>query len=365
MEIGKELTREEIAELWGGELPEIEPEYRQLADAFTQGRPELAPYVMKKVFTLREARAACSLPGTAESVAELLGISAEEAEEMLHALAVRGKIIQTPDGYDAIRNIAFMRDYVYAHPSHDEENGQALARLLLAWDSYVPGRSNPDGTFRIIPKWKSVKDLPGVMPCENMPQMLLDLWPDGVAFSRCPCRALTSIAQTGEYRPDMFRGDTGETADPKDGLCIIVGPRAQYFARMYGAYLPTKEELLAKIEHIENNGTYYTTNNARTMFVMCNCGDDCSCGMRIPYEAGRASNFAKSRFLARLAKPDACVGCGICERGCMFHTAVRVVDGKAAVDPDACHGCGVCAVHCPAGALKMELVRPADHIPKA
>ena len=53
MEIGKELTREEIAELWGGELPEIEPEYRQLADAFTQGRPELAPYVMKKVFTLR------------------------------------------------------------------------------------------------------------------------------------------------------------------------------------------------------------------------------------------------------------------------------------------------------------------------
>ena len=84
MEIGKELTREEIAELWGGELPEIEPEYRQLADAFTQGRPELAPYVMKKVFTLREARAACSLPGTAESVAELLGISISSTYELMN-----------------------------------------------------------------------------------------------------------------------------------------------------------------------------------------------------------------------------------------------------------------------------------------
>ncbi len=143
-----------------------------------------------------------------------------------------------------------------------------------------------------------------------------------------------------------------------------MGPRAGYFAKYYGAYVPTREELLAKIEHIETNGTYYTVNNARMMRVMCNCGDDCNCGMRMAYDAGREERFAKSRFVSYLAKPDACVGCGTCERACMFHTSVRVVNGKAQVDADACHGCGVCAVKCPKGALRMKLVRPAEHIPK-
>ena len=86
------------------------------------------------------------------------------------------------------------------------------------------------------------------------------------------------------------------------------------------------------------------------------------CPLRCKWCHNPESNLAKPQLMFHRT---VCVGCGICERGCMFHTAVRVVDGKAAVDPDACHGCGVCAVHCPAGALKMELVRPADHIPKA
>ncbi|MBR3275091.1 MAG: 4Fe-4S binding protein [Eubacterium sp.] len=362
--MGEVLTKKEIEELWGGPLPEIEEEYQKLADAFPGGRPELAPYVLKKLLTLKEAKAACALPGGADTVAKALGITEEEAEEMLEGMVVRGKIMKTPDGYDSIKNIAFQKDYSYAQAKFDSEKDVALARLMLAWDYYIPGRSPADGTFRIVPKWKSVKNIPGVMPCENMPQMLLDYLPDKVAFARCPCRAVWSIAKTGEYRPDMFRGDTRETADQKDGLCIIVGPRAGYFARYYGGYVPTEEELKEKIELIENNGTYYTANNGRILMVMCNCGDDCGCGMRIPYEARRPDGYARSRFQAYLAKEEDCVGCGTCEKACMFHKSVKVIDGKAAVDPDACQGCGVCTVKCPKNALKMKLVRPAEHIPK-
>ena len=362
--MGEVLTVKEIEELWGGPLPEIEEEYRRLGEAFPSGRPELAPYIMKKLFSLQEAKAACVLPGSVKDVARTLCVPEKEAEEMLEAMVVRGKIMKTPDGYDSIRTVAFLKDYSYAQARFDDEKDQALARLMIAWDSYIPGRSPADGTFRIIPKWRSVKTLPGVMPCENMPQMLTDCLPDRIAFVRCPCRAVRSIADTGAYHPEMFRGETGETGEQKDGLCIIVGPRAGYFAKYYGGYVPTEEELKAKIELIENNGTYYTANNGRLLMVMCNCGDDCSCGMRIPYEAGRPEGFARSRFQAYLAKPDACVGCGTCESSCMFHSSVRVVDGKAVVDPAACHGCGVCTVKCPVQALKMKLVRPAEHIPK-
>ncbi len=362
--MGNVLTVKEMEALWGGPLPEVEEEYRILAEGFAAGRPELAPYVMKKIFSYPEAKAACALPGTAKEAAAACGITEEEAEKLLEDMAVRGKIMKLADGYDRITNIAFMKDYYFAQAKFDGEKDRAAARLMIAWDAFLPGRSVPDGTFRIVPKWKSVKALPGVMPCENMPQMLLDMLPDRIAFARCPCRAAWSIAETGEYHPEMFRGETGETGQQKDGLCIIVGPRAGYFASVYGAYVPTREELLEKIEHIENNGTYYTANNGRMLMVMCNCGDDCGCGMRILYEAEGPQGFSKSRFQAYLAKPEQCVGCGTCERTCMFHASVQVKEGKAFVDPDRCHGCGVCTVKCPRQALKMKLVRPADHIPK-
>ena len=362
--MGLVLTEQEISELWGGPLPEIEEEYRKLGDAFSAGRPELAPYIMKKLFTLQEAKAACALPGDAADVSEVIGISEKDASEMLEAMVIRGKIIKTPEGYDSIKTLAFMKDYSFARAEFDSEKDPALAKMMIAWDCYIPGRSPADGTFRIIPKWRSVKNIPGVMPCENIPQMLMDCLPDRVAFVRCPCRAVRSIADTGSYHPEMFRGETGETEKQKDGLCIIVGPRAGYFARYFGGYVPTEDELKQKIEHIESNGTYYTANNGRLLMVLCNCGDDCDCGMRVPYEAGRPDGFARSRFQAYLAKADACVGCGTCERACMFHRSVRVMDGKAFVNQNMCHGCGVCTVKCPEQALKMRLVRPADHIPK-
>ena len=37
---------------------------------------------------------------------------------------------------------------------------------------------------------------------------------------------------------------------------------------------------------------------------------------------------------------------------------------QAVVDEDRCHGCGNCVTHCPTGAIKMKLVRPASHIKK-
>ena len=37
--MGEVLTKQEIEELWGGPLPEIEEEYQKLADAFRAAGP--------------------------------------------------------------------------------------------------------------------------------------------------------------------------------------------------------------------------------------------------------------------------------------------------------------------------------------
>ena len=51
--------------------------------------------------------------------------------------------------------------------------------------------------------------------------------------------------------------------------------------------------------------------------------------------------------------PDACVGCGKCEKYCRFD-AVHVVDDKAHFDLFACEGCGLCSDVCPAKAITMR-----------
>ncbi len=56
-------------------------------------------------------------------------------------------------------------------------------------------------------------------------------------------------------------------------------------------------------------------------------------------------------FQARV-KPEACTGCGECERLCRFD-AISVLDGIAVVNPLACEGCGVCADHCPEKTIEL------------
>lgn len=363
------LTREEIAGLWGGPLPDLEPVYVELGAGFRQGRPELAPYMMKKIFSPQEARLAAALPGNPVAVAEKTGLPADEVAETLHQMVIRGKIAAVGDEeYVRFTNLGNFKDWVYAQERFDQEYDQATARMMMAWDyvgdfftGILPGTGRQ--YMRIVPKWASIKDLPGVMPCENIPEMLRAA-ADEVSFNRCPCRAVANIAEYGVHRTDTCRSGLREGHEPREGVCMAAGERGKYFVRYLGGYRPTREELERRLEEIEQAGTYYSIGNIREFMGLCNCCDDCHCGVRMPYDLGDEDFYAKSRFEAYVDDPDACIGCGACAEICPFHESVRLVDGIAQVDPDRCHGCGNCVVHCPTGALRMRLVRPADHIPR-
>ncbi len=360
------LTEEEIAKLWGGPLPELEPEYIEMGKEYAQGRPELAPYMMKKVFTPDDARLAMALPGTAEEVAEKMGMDVETTRERLLQMTYRGKILaDDQEVFSRHNNLGNFKDWVYAQEKYDCEYDRNAAIIMDAWDyvgdaffGLLPGTT--EKFMRIVPKWESIKDIPGVMPCENMPEMLRN--DDTVAFTRCPCRAVTSIVRYGEIRPDMCRTGLKEGHTPKEGLCMLAQRRSAYFTKYLDAYHPTKEELEQRIREIEAGGGYYSIFNAREFGGLCNCCDDCKCGIRAPYELGDEDFYEKSRFLAYMDEEESCIGCGACEEICPFKKSVRVVDGIAVVDEDRCHGCGNCVTHCPTGAIKMKLVRPASHI---
>ncbi|MDP8262594.1 MAG: electron transfer flavoprotein subunit alpha [Candidatus Ancaeobacter aquaticus] len=63
--------------------------------------------------------------------------------------------------------------------------------------------------------------------------------------------------------------------------------------------------------------------------------------------------------LKNIVNTDKCVGCLLCEKGCLFD-AIHVVDGKAVVDYEKCTLCGACIQACKFDALKIQVNRVSE-----
>jgi ferredoxin len=104
------------------------------------------------------------------------------------------------------------------------------------------------------------------------------------------------------------------------------------------------------------------TPEGQPMGAICNCCSDCCFPHRLADREQVARFWPLSRYVARL-DPQACNGCGRCERRCPF----GAIQLKKCADPDRppvalldterCRGCGVCAVGCRQEAIEMTQLR--------
>ncbi len=85
--------------------------------------------------------------------------------------------------------------------------------------------------------------------------------------------------------------------------------------------------------------------------AICSCCWDC-CGVLGSYNRGATPLHYLCYTQARVAAPEACRACGLCERFCPA-AAVTVREGRAAPDPKLCIGCGQCAYQCPEGVFEL------------
>ena len=51
---------------------------------------------------------------------------------------------------------------------------------------------------------------------------------------------------------------------------------------------------------------------------------------------------------------EACTGCGMCVKSCVYHAIELDDDNVAVIDSNKCEGCGLCVTRCNFGALKIE-----------
>jgi len=347
-------------------------------DAYTalagrHGYPSSERYrrILEFLMSPQQARLVASLPMEPRDLAAQEGLSVEAVNAELDLLYRKGVVFPrnfaTREHYRFARTIMQLHDATESLDGLDDlYTGAEKKQLWSLWWDFVHNEWDADRMpaiaaakappLRILPAWKSIKDIPGVLPSESMPAIVEQA--QLISVVSCSCRKRQeSLGQPCRLSHDMN--------------CIQFSRAAEYTqSRGHGRML-SKEEALQLIEETEDHGLVHQWPNVSIMSTntLCSCCDDC-CVFLLPMSEHKVpwtTWYAKSRFEAR-NDLNTCDGCQDCIERCQFDAlSMEKIAGhkklKAVVNPENCMGCGVCVLVCEPKSLVMEIVRPPEHIP--
>jgi NAD-dependent dihydropyrimidine dehydrogenase PreA subunit len=332
--------------------------------------------ILEDLLTPDQARIVAALPGTINEAAQKTGLDAGQVKKELDALFYAGVVFPKGDFNDR-QYYRFARSIGQLHDASQAAKGRDVVKdrkFYELWQDFVMNEWYPDmgrlyaqapqPRSRIVPAYQAIKDLPGMLPCEDIRELFKAQ--QRIAVVPCSCR----------YRTTAVDEHCTHTAEEDLWHCIQLNRGADYtVAREAGREL-NLDEAIALIDKIEADGLLHIWGNNNSLaggHVSCHCCRDC-CMMAIPMDMVKTpldKMWQKSRFIA-IVDQENCIGCQACVDRCQFD-AIEMVKSesgkkskklKAKVDPEACYGCGVCVLGCEkAHALSMKLVRPPDHIP--
>ncbi len=346
-------------------MADIEAIYYEVAGKVTREENKTLPKVLKKIATPEQARILRELPNTAETIAKKLAIDIETISSNLQYLFERGLATPGRGSWNLVNNLVLVKDLVgSANPKYDDielfdllhemslEDSDNLEERLKNGEKIPPVRH----AMRVVPKWRSIKDIPGFLPIEDLREILKANSP--IVVHNCPCRV-------------VYRDRPCKDTVPID-ICLAFGSNARSFLRRGTGRILTYDETIEFLDKLDEFPLVSTTGNSnRIPGILCSCCADC-CGLFV--RAARTKPllgqvpYAKSRFVIE-DLPENCTACGICTDARCPVNAISMQDfpelgGKRSyTDTEECIGCGLCVLTCPNDARKMKLVRPPEHIP--
>ncbi|MBW2367686.1 MAG: 4Fe-4S binding protein [Deltaproteobacteria bacterium] len=348
---------------------DVDPVYMQLASKIEDADSYYAPRILERIVNVEETKLLLDLPATSEELSLKRGIDKQALDAILKELIRKGICIKTVSGkIKFLSHMVTIQDIAGANPKYDEERGEAFFELFKKFrlqskylsdvaESYLEINEGRPFT-RVLPRWKAIKNIPGVMPCEDLREILK--FYDGIlSSSRCGCRLMVADRHCAV--------NVGTHAD--EGHCVHFGNYADYFVKDMdlGTYR-SWQEMLSLLDELEKSPIYHCVGNLRDVHWLCNCCP-CCCDINMPLARTPGINLkdalAPSRFLAIL-NGDKCTGCNICIGKCPFEAIDESGERKKVeINAKKCMGCGTCVINCPDNALKLKIVRPAEHIPEA
>jgi len=149
------------------------------------------------------------------------------------------------------------------------------------------------------------------------------------------------------------RVDKDNCDAPRD-VCISIDEAAATEEKRYNPREVTLDEALDALRRSHEAGLVhmaYTMEGDDRPKIICSCCPCCCHTLSGLLRFGIAKHVLTSDMVSE-TDPEACTGCGICSKRCVFG-AREVVDGKLVYDPDLCFGCGLCVSTCPAQAIGL------------
>jgi len=322
-------------------------EFVKLFGVWEEAHPYLHMIVDQQEMALILRMRGRALP--VEEIADLLGISRDQADRFLRRCYSRSIVNKTVEGgvtKYAPSDFCARLDHFAKFESWDdipEEDRRRINRRFL--DAFI-ARHRPSVEQKMR----------GLCPDNVVPndtvllvsevEEMLDA-ATHIIVQPCDCRRL------------------GQNCDRPVETCIWLDEGAlEALDRGYGCRL-SKEEAKELVRWADRKGLMHTGDSewqTRGLHAICNC---CACDcypFRAAQELGSKGVWPRSRYVAAHDR-ERCTLCGACVNRCHFgafwHDGTTVeLDGKSRpnvqFDPQACWGCGLCASTCPAEAIVME-----------
>lgn len=319
--------------------------------------PAMVPY-LDVVADEREIDLVLALaerPMTAAEVAQMMGLSAPEADEFLARALYRQVIDKTTE--DGVVTYSPATFYSRLNP-------------LAMYDNW--GDVPPEAREAVI-EWDMQEFIEQYRP------VIEALQEDPDAFHRIPNRdvllldeALAQVEAATEHVvvPCDCRAITMACNRPSE-VCIRLDEGARLTLEYGHGRRLTKEECKEIVVDANRAGLMQTGLRdwqGHDLFGFCNCCGCCCFPFRAGIRLGIEKQWPRSHHVAT-RDLKACVHCGECASRCYFD-AFYQVDAAANVnrvngtvgqmiqfDPEKCWGCGICATACPEGAITMTPLR--------
>ena len=349
-------------------MSSIDPIYQELAAKM--GKPDLKnlPLLLAKLADPEEARILNVLTASAEVIAEKLNLAKDTLDKHLKVLFEKGLVFQGKTGWHLTRTWGALHDSAGSADvvKYKDVFDKAFFKLLQATseedreqrvNDVVTGKAPLRRNMRVIPRWKSIKNIPGLLPYEDIRQIFKAS--DPIVLLPCACKRAEPERECKETVPEV--------------TCVTCGRAGQYNLNRGAGKKLTYDEALALFDTFDQLQLVHLTGNTnRLPSLVCNCHYDCCGQFQVNKKAQEVLHqdvIVKSRFIATI-DPKKCKGCRLCmEKGCpagadKIRYYPELGEERADIDAEICLGCGLCVINCPSEARMMKMVRPPDHIPE-
>jgi ferredoxin len=343
-------------------MAELNPVYQKISAQLRGEDFEFLPRVLSLIMKPDQAEILLTLPAAdVTEIATKLKRDPANVEKDVKELAEKGLVLyRKKGGLRSFYSLTELKDTTLSNPKFDKEYGHKFFDL---WDEFfdsdefarwwytLPLDENQTiPLMRVIPKWQALQGVDGVLPCDDVSQMLKEKQ-DTLGINHCSCRRVS-------YRhcePDIPE-EICFTFDEVTDYCVQRGT---------GRRISYDEAIALTNELNKYNLVHLCYNDKRPLRLIGNCGPYC-----ITFRlAGKYSitNCAPTRFHAEV-DTEKCHRGEECLKRCLFDAIDVRYDPelerkRAFIDPVKCLGCGNCVLHCPEQAIKLVVDKPPEFIP--